>query len=225
MAICDCGADFIGVAPIRHMSEANPNTVGYYAPGSSASKQQPQQPCSGHPMVLRVGLSPGLDWHSLFVFVRAACLFPMHGRYFLAAAAAHSTHGGPCRICCIRGPCLIKSRISGYFPRSEVKTAVVRSRAWSRRRGREQYSSDIALSAFPPHPPEGASAVGAARFGRGEVLEGRKVTSDFKKRRKRAERFYNVFGCFGIFCAVRGPGSSDRSSWQVQKCTFVTEAK
>jgi len=36
----------------------------------------------------------------------------------------------------VRGPCLIERRISGYFQRSEVKTAVVRSQV----RGRGRYS-------------------------------------------------------------------------------------
>ena len=60
------------------------------------------------------------------------------------------------------------------------------------------YGNQSANRAFPPHPPEDAPAVGAGRFGRGEVSEGRKVTSDLFVS-NRADRFHSVFGCFRIF--------------------------
>ena len=56
----------------------------------------------------------------------------------------------------------------------------------------------IDARAFPPHPPEGAPAVGAARCGRGEVSEGRKVKRS-EVVSNRADRFHSVFGCFRIF--------------------------
>jgi hypothetical protein len=49
-----------------------------------------------------------------------------------------------------------------------------------------------------PHPPEGAPPVGAARFGREEVMKDRKVTSDVHNSNM-VERFYSVVGCFRIF--------------------------
>jgi hypothetical protein len=55
--------------------------------------------------------------------------------------------------------------------------------------------------AVSPHPPEGAQAVGAARCGRAEVLEGRKVTSDVHNSNS-ADRFHSVLGVFGFFCAA-----------------------
>ena len=67
------------------------------------------------------------------------------------------------------------------------------------------YGNQSANRAFPPHPPEDAPAVGAGRFGRGEVSEGRKVTSDLFVS-NRADRIHSVLGVFGFFCAARGPG-------------------
>ena len=89
---------------------------------------------------------------------------------------------------------MIEGRISGYFQRSEVKTAVLVFFGPKFAGG-----GGIAPCAFPPHPPEGAPAVvGVGRFGRGEVSEGRKVTSDLFVS-NRADRFHSVYGCFRIF--------------------------
>jgi hypothetical protein len=55
--------------------------------------------------------------------------------------------------------------------------------------------------------PEGAPAVGAARCGRGEVLEGRKVKRS-EVVSNSADGFHSVLGVFGFFCAARGPGRS-----------------
>ena len=49
-----------------------------------------------------------------------------------------------------------------------------------------------------PHAPDGAPTVGAARIGRGAVLERRAATCGLQNP-LRAEWFNSVFGCFGIF--------------------------
>jgi hypothetical protein len=49
-----------------------------------------------------------------------------------------------------------------------------------------------------PHAPNGAPTVGVAQIGRGAVLERRAATCGLQNP-LRAEWFYSVFGCFGIF--------------------------
>jgi hypothetical protein len=65
-------------------------------------------------------------------------------------------------------------------------------------RGKCQGGDGITAYAVRPHAPDGAPTVGAARIGRGAVLERRAATCGLQNP-LRPEWFNIVFGCFGGF--------------------------